>query len=48
MAGTSPAMTRWEMRNASVATITIYIADACSVKQEIYRVAERHVCKGTA
>jgi uncharacterized protein len=29
--------------------ITIYIdADACPVKQEIYRVAERHVRKGTA
>ena len=30
-------------------TITIYIdADACPVKQEIYRVAERHAGKGTA
>jgi uncharacterized protein len=29
--------------------ITLYIdADACPVKQEIYRVAERHVRKGTA
>src|SRR5271154_910940 len=29
--------------------IAIYIdADACPVKQEIYRVAERHVLKGTA
>jgi uncharacterized protein len=29
--------------------ITIYIdADACPVKQEIYRVAERHAGKGTA
>ena len=29
--------------------ITIYIdADACPVKQEIYRVAERHALKGTA
>lgn len=29
--------------------ITIYIdADACPVKQEIYRVAERHARKGTA
>src|SRR5580698_9295061 len=29
--------------------ITIYIdADACPVKQEIYRVAERHAFKGTA
>jgi uncharacterized protein YaiI (UPF0178 family) len=32
-----------------VAIITLYIdADACPVKQEIYRVAERHVLKGTA
>jgi uncharacterized protein len=29
--------------------ISIYIdADACPVKQEIYRVAERHARKGTA
>jgi len=29
--------------------IRIYIdADACPVKQEIYRVAERHALKGTA
>ena len=29
--------------------ITIFIdADACPVKQEIYRVAERHALKGTA
>jgi uncharacterized protein YaiI (UPF0178 family) len=29
--------------------IKIYIdADACPVKQEIYRVAERHARKGTA
>ncbi len=29
--------------------ITLYIdADACPVKQEIYRVAERHLLKGTA
>jgi len=29
-------------------TIKIYIdADACPVKQEIYRVAERHALKGT-
>jgi uncharacterized protein len=29
--------------------ITVYIdADACPVKQEIYRVAERHALKGTA
>jgi uncharacterized protein YaiI (UPF0178 family) len=28
-------------------TITIYIdADACPLKQEIYRVAERHALKG--
>jgi len=32
-----------------MAAISIYIdADACPVKQEIYRVAERHVGKGTA
>ncbi|MBV1696834.1 MAG: DUF188 domain-containing protein [Hyphomicrobiales bacterium] len=30
-------------------TISLYIdADACPVKQEIYRVAERHALKGTA
>jgi hypothetical protein len=29
--------------------VTIFIdADACPVKQEIYRVAERHALKGTA
>ena len=29
--------------------ITLFIdADACPVKQEIYRVAERHALKGTA
>jgi len=29
--------------------ITLYIdADACPVKQEVYRVAERHAGKGTA
>ncbi|MGO8869736.1 MAG: hypothetical protein ACLQME_24880 [Alphaproteobacteria bacterium] len=29
--------------------ITLYIdADACPVKQEVYRVAERHALKGTA
>jgi uncharacterized protein len=29
--------------------ITIYVnADACPVKQEIYRVTERHALKGTA
>ncbi len=32
-----------------MATITIFIdADACPVKQEIYRVAERHALKGVA
>ena len=32
-----------------MAIITLYIdADACPEKQEIYRVAERHVLKGTA
>jgi len=32
-----------------VTTISLYIdADACPVKQEIYRVAERHALKGTA
>jgi uncharacterized protein YaiI (UPF0178 family) len=32
-----------------VSLISIYIdADACPVKQEIYRVAERHALKGTA
>ena len=38
-------------RNVGVtsATITIYIdADACPVKQEVYRVAERHALKGVA
>jgi uncharacterized protein len=41
MAGTSPAMTG--------PPITIFIdADACPVKQEIYRVAERHAQKGVA
>ncbi|MGA8611537.1 MAG: hypothetical protein WB760_07425 [Xanthobacteraceae bacterium] len=30
-------------------TISLYIdADACPVKQEIYRVVERHARKGTA
>ena len=29
--------------------ITLYIdADACPVKQEVYRVAERHALKGAA
>jgi hypothetical protein len=33
---------------ATVTQITLYIdADACPVKQEIYRVAERHALKGT-
>jgi uncharacterized protein len=41
MAGTSPAMT--------APPISIFIdADACPVKQEIYRVAERHAQKGVA
>ena len=32
-----------------MATIAVYIdADACPVKQEIYRIAERHVLKGAA
>ena len=32
-----------------MAIITLYIdADACPVKQEVYRVAERHAHKGTA
>jgi uncharacterized protein YaiI (UPF0178 family) len=32
-----------------VAIITLYIdADACPVKQEIYRVAERHALKAMA
>jgi uncharacterized protein YaiI (UPF0178 family) len=32
-----------------VTPITLYIdADACPVKQEIYRVAERHALMGTA
>ena len=51
MAGTSPAMTGCVARNAIMAVkpITIYIdADACPVKQEIYRVAERHAFKGIA
>jgi len=33
----------------TVATISLYVdADACPVKQEIYRVAERHASKGVA
>ncbi len=52
MAGTSPAMTSSRLRASGivvVAIITLYIdADACPVKQEIYRVAERHVLKGVA
>src|ERR1700728_3048895 len=36
-------------RKEPVAIISIYIdADACPVKQEIYRVAERHALKGVA
>jgi uncharacterized protein YaiI (UPF0178 family) len=36
-------------RFAPVPIISIYIdADACPVKQEVYRVAERHAGKGTA
>ena len=32
-----------------MASISLYIdADACPVKQEIYRAAERHAGKGTA
>jgi len=48
MAGTSPAMTIGGQSEQvrSVSPITVY-ADACSVKQEIYRVAERHALKGT-
>ncbi len=35
--------------DTSLPIITLYIdADACPVKQEIYRVAERHALKGTA
>jgi len=52
MAGTSPAMTSSRLRASGiivVAIITIYIdADACPVKQEVYRVAERHALKGVA
>ena len=49
MAGTSPAMTAAGIRIRSVTPISLYIdADACPVKQEIYRVAERHAGKGTA
>jgi uncharacterized protein YaiI (UPF0178 family) len=37
-----------DSKMANVGTITIYIdADACPVKQEVYRVAERHALKGT-
>ncbi len=39
-------MTVGECGEQGVAMITIYIdADACPVKQEVYRVAERHACK---
>ena len=35
--------------SASPTPITIYVdADACPVKQEVYRVAERHAGKGVA
>ena len=38
-----------ECATRTVAIITLYIdADACPVKNEIYRVAERHAGKGTA
>ena len=37
------------MNSPPSSVITIYIdADACPVKQEVYRVAERHALKGTA
>src|ERR1700683_5734370 len=37
------------MQKTIVTMITIYIdADACPVKQQIYRVAERHARKGAA
>jgi uncharacterized protein YaiI (UPF0178 family) len=51
MAGTSPAMTIGGQSEQipSVSPIAIYIdADACPVKQAIYRVAERHALKGAA
>jgi uncharacterized protein len=52
MAGTSPAMTgggRERPKIVTLAIIAIYIdADACPVKQEVYRVAERHALKGIA
>jgi uncharacterized protein YaiI (UPF0178 family) len=51
MAGTSPAMTvgGQSEKVRSVRPISVYIdVDACPVKQEIYRVAERHALKGTA
>ena len=36
-------------RRPKQVTITLYIdADACPVKQEVYRVAERYACKGVA
>ena len=38
-----------DSRTRTVPIITIYVdADACPVKQEIYRVAERHALKGVA
>jgi uncharacterized protein YaiI (UPF0178 family) len=42
-------MTAWGSGKPTLAIISLYIdADACPVKQEIYRVAERHALKGTA
>ncbi len=39
-------MRAWVMQKTIVAMITLFInADACPVKQEIYRVAERHARK---
>jgi hypothetical protein len=50
MAGTSPAMTAAGLAHTRfriVTPISIHIdADACSARQEIYRVAERHALKG--
>ena len=50
IAGSSPAMTFVEKGElGNVTPIALFIdADACPVKQEIYRVAERHALKGTA
>jgi uncharacterized protein len=42
-------MTAWECGKQVVTIISLYIdADACPVKQEIYRVAQRHAGKGVA